>query len=177
MKFAEAGRVRAVVVSLMFAIAGTSCVRTVYITPVQNLALRGFIAHAEENWPATPQQQAQTADTLDWLASAIQSLATTKSLTVADLSTKLQAFRASIKEFAAGKPDNPEQPRTLQRMFVDGASLVDELLAASHLDRATAVSQAAEALDLNQPLQRQPRIIERYFREVSGALQRVDRGA
>jgi hypothetical protein len=172
---------RAISVLLLTVIAGAGCVRTVVLPPLQNLALRGFVAHADREWPGTPQQQAQTVDTLEWLASAIQSLADTRRLGVTDLPRRIQELRGLIKEFAAGDPANVEQARMLQRAFAAGASLIDDLTAAAGLmeggARLSAVQQAAEAIDVTRVPRAQAERIERYFQRASEALQRIDRGA
>lgn len=167
---------------LVIAIVGAGCiVRTVTVPAVQNLAVRGFIAHADREWPGTAQQQAQTADTLDWLASAIQSLAGTRRLSVPDLAARLQELRALVKEFAAGDSDELEQARLLRRTFAAGAALVDDLVVATGLERVGAresrLKRAAEAIDVSRLPRHQADTIERYFQRASEALQRVDRGA
>lgn len=172
---------RAIPVLLLISIAGAGCVvRTVVLPPLQNLALRGFVAHADREWPGTPQQQAQTVDTLDWLAAAIQSLADTRRLAVTDLPQRIQELRALIKEFAAGDSGNVEQARMLQRAFAAGASLIDDLTAAAGLmeggARVSAVRRAADAIDVTRVPRGQPERIEGYFQRASEALQRIDRG-
>jgi hypothetical protein len=161
---------------------GSGCVRTIVIPPLQNLAVRGFVAHADRDWPGTAQQQALTVDTLDWLASAVQSLATAKRLSVENVAGRVQEFRALIKEFAAGKPDQLQQAVVLRRTFLTGAALIDDIVGAAGIDLpdddgASEVRQAAESLDPERLPQQQADAIERFFRQASQALQRVDRGA
>jgi hypothetical protein len=176
----EAMRLIALFTALLL---GSSCARsTVVMPPPQNIAVRGFVLHAERDWPGTAEQQAQTVDTLDWLASAVQSLATTKGLSIENLAGRLQEFRASIKELAAGKPDQLQQTSVLRRTFVAGAALIEDVAAAAGLDLAqdagmSAVRRAAESLDPERLPRQQADAIERYFRQASAALQRVDRGA
>lgn len=171
---------RAVGMLAALALVSAGCVvRTVVMPPLENLMVRGFVAHADREWPGTRAQQAQTADTLDWLASAIQSLATTRRLAVPELEARLKELRALIQEFARGKPDDPGQADRLRRSFVAGAGLIDDLLVGAGLadgGRTTAVRRAAEALDVGRLPWRQPDAIERYFQAASEAVQRVDRG-
>jgi hypothetical protein len=174
--------VRVAIVLVIAAAMSASCARTIVVRPLQDVSVRGFVAHAERDWPGTAQQQALTADTLDWLASAVQSLATTKQLRVADLPGRLQAFRALLKEFAAGDPEQLAQTLVLRRTFAAGAALIDDLVAAAGLEPAgdrppSDVRRAADALDSGRLPRQQAEVIERYFRQASQALQRVDRGA
>jgi hypothetical protein len=164
------------------AIVNSACARTVVVPPAQDLMVRGFVAHAERDWPGTAQQQAQTVDTLDWLASALQSLATTRQLSILDFTSRLQEFRALIKEFAAGDSGQLQQTLVLRRTLAAGAALIDDVVAAAGVavsarDAVSAVRRAAESLDPQQLPRQQPDTIERYFRQASEALQRVDRGA
>ena len=170
------------VVLLSITALASGCVRTVVVAPVQNLAVRGFMAHADREWPGTAQQQAQTVDTLDWLASAIQSLATTKLLPDPDRTKRIQDFRALLKEFSSGNSERTEQALVLRRTFAAGAALVDDLVTAVRLDRSararvSALHRAAESVDPARAPRRQPDVLERYFYQASELLRRVDRGA
>jgi hypothetical protein len=169
---------------LIIAVAAVAsgCTRTVVVQPLQNVSVRGFVLHADREWPGTPEQQALTADTLDWFASAIQSLATTRQLTVRDLPTRMQEFQSALKEFSAGDSKQVQQAVVLQRLFSSGADLVADVAAAAGLaedagDDVSNVRRAAESLDENRLPSQQPDVIEAYFREASRLLQRVDRGA
>jgi hypothetical protein len=168
-----------IVLTLMVLISG--CTKPVVVAPAQNLAVRGFVAHAERDWPGTPQQQTLTVDTLDWLATAIQSLATAKQLTVPNFAGRMQEFRAELKKFASGKPEQPGQATMLRQLFLSGAALVDDVANSAGVedadDQLTAVRRAAESFAEQQLPQKQPDVIERYFQAASQALQRVDRGA
>jgi hypothetical protein len=167
---------RAFIALLVIALSATGCVvRTVTLAPLQNLAVRGFAAHADREWPGTAAQQAQTADTLDWLASAIQSLATNRRLAVPDLASRMRTLRATIEEFQRGSSEAPGQAHVLHRAFTVAASLVDDLLETADLDRAPELKRAVDDFDRTVLPRRQPEAIERYFKEASAALQRVDR--
>jgi hypothetical protein len=166
---------------LLITALASGCVRTVVVAPVQNLAVRGFMAHADREWPGTAQQQAQTADTLDWLAAAIQSLATTKLPADSDRAKRIQEFRALIKEFSSGNPERTDQALVLRRTFATGAALIDDLVTAVELDRSarrrvSALRGVAESVDPGRPPRRQPDVVERYFHQASELLRRVDRG-
>lgn len=160
-------------------VAAGCVVRTVTLAPLENIAVRGYVAHAEREWPAAP-SQAQTADTLDWLATAVESLANNRRLPIDNLSGRVRELRALIKEFASGSAESLTRTRTLRRAFLTGAALVDDLLFAAGLKdsrKRSVIWDTAESLDEAQLPRRQPAVIERYFRQVSDALQRVDRGA
>jgi hypothetical protein len=165
---------------LLAGIVTAGClVRTVTLAPLENIAVRGYVAHAEREWPAAP-SQAQTADTLDWLATAVESLANTRRLPIDNLARRVRELRALITEFASGSAESLTRTRTLRRAFLSGAALVDDLLFAAGLkdsrDRS-GMWRTAESLDEAQLPRRQSDVVERYFRQVSDALQRVDRGA
>jgi hypothetical protein len=169
---------RAAGVLLASAIAAAGCVvRTVTLEPLDNLAVRGFVAHADREWPAAP-SQAQTADTLDWMASAVESLANTRRLPVTNVNGRVQQLHALIKEFASGDAASLDRTRVLRRIFTAGAMLVDDLLFAAGLEESkegSPLRRAAESLDETLLPRRQPDVIERYFQAVSEALQRIDR--
>lgn len=171
---------RPAAVLVVSAVAAAGCiVRTVTLAPLENLAVRGYVAHAEREWPAAP-SQAQTADTLDWMTSAVESLGNNRRLPIDNLAGRLRELRVLIKEYASANGEDLARTRTLRRAFLTGASLVDDLLFAAGLERSrdrSSIRRAAEALDEAQLPRRQPDVIERYFQEVSDALQRVDRGA
>jgi hypothetical protein len=160
------------------ALAVAGCVvRTVTLPPLENVAVRGFVGHAEREWPAGP-SQAQTADTLDWLVSAVESLANNRRLPIDNLNARVREFRALLKEFA-GSAENVGRTRDLRRAFVAGAGLVDDLLFAAGLAQPggrSPLRRAAESLDESRLPRQQTDVIERYFGAASEALQRVDRG-
>lgn len=107
------------------------CVKTVVVPPLQNAAVRGFAAHADREWPGTAQQQALTVDTLDWLASAIQSLASTRQLSVGDLPARVQALRVQLKAFAGGNAEQLEQAARLRQLFMTAAALLNDVVVAA----------------------------------------------
>ena len=167
-------------VLLVSVVAAVGCiVRTVTLPPLDNVAVRGFVAHADREWPAAP-SQAQTADTLDWLATAIESLANNRRLPIDNLSGRVRELRTLIKQFAGASAESPERTRLMRGAFMTASRLVDDLLFAAGLEESSDRSplrRAAEALDVRRLPREQPDAIERYFREASEALQRVDRGA
>lgn len=169
---------RALGVLLASGLMAAGCVvRTITLAPLDNIAVRGYVAHAEREWPAAP-SQAQTADTLDWLAMAVESLANTRRLPIDDLSGRVRELRALIKEFAGS--ESLSRTRTLRRAFLSAAALVDDLTFAAGLKdsrKRSVIWRTAEALDETELPRRQPEVIQRYFQQVSDALQRVDRGA
>jgi hypothetical protein len=167
---------------MAFVAAAVGCVRTVALPPLQNVAVRGFVAHAEREWPGSPEQQELTADTFDWLATAMESLATTRQLEVADLSGRMQQLRADLKEFSGGEAGRAEQTAVLRKLFSSGADLLSDVARASGMEGKVRgglsnVRRAAESLDDSRPPSEQAEVIEKYFREASDVLQRLDRGA
>ena len=156
---------------------GSGCVvRTVTLKPLDNIAVRGFVAHAEREWPAAP-SGAQTADTLDWLVLAVESLARSHAADVPDLAGRVRDVRALLSEFTAANAQSLERTRILRRAFAESAALISDLSAAvdaGDVDRA-ALRRAADALDPNQLPREQPDAIERYFQAASEALQHIDR--
>jgi hypothetical protein len=158
-------------------LAAGCVVRTVTLAPLDNLAVRGFVAHAEREWPAAP-SAAQTVDTLDWMAMAVESLAGTRRLAVENLPARLGQLRASIKEFSSTGAESLTRTRVLKRIFTDGAGLIGDLARAAGTRDVDyeALERVAGALDIDELPRNQPDVIERYFQEASNALQRVDRG-
>jgi len=159
-----------------------SCVRTVVIPPLENVAVRGFVAHAERDWPGTAAQKTLTTDTLDWLAMAVESLVKTKQLSITEFSPRLREFRAAIEEVAAGNPQELEQTLRLRRTFEIGAALIADLIVAAGLERSgdgyvSEIRDAAGSLDAAKLPHRQPEAIEQYLERASEALQEVDRRA
>jgi hypothetical protein len=164
---------------MVSATAAAACVvRTVTLPPLENVAVRGFVAHAEREWPAAPSGP-QTVDTLDWMVTAVESLANNRRIAVDNLSGRVRQVRGLIKEFSSMNAESLERTRVLRRIFVDGAALIADLAFAAgtdDVDRA-ALRRAAESLDVNQLPRRQSERIERYFQAASEALQHIDRGA
>ena len=166
---------------MFLVLAVSACVRTVVVAPLDNPGVRGFVAHADREWPGTPQQQTLTVDTLDWLATAVQSLATTRQVASAEFPKQLQEFRATLKEFAAGDPSQLQQTAVLERLFTQSATLVSAVSDTVNDDelreQLSSVKTAAAALDSDRLPREQPDTIERFFRETSIALQRIDRAS
>jgi hypothetical protein len=166
-------------VLVVSATASAACVvRTVTLPPLENVAVRGFVLHAEREWPAAP-SGAQTVDTLDWMITAVESLANNRRIAVDDLSVRVRHLRTLMKEFATINAESVERTRVLRRVFSDGAVLIGDLAFAAGVDavKPADLRRAAESLDLNQVPGRQADRIERYFQAASEALQHIDRGA
>ena len=87
----------------------------------------------------------------------------------------------ALKEFAAGDPSQLQQTAVLERLFTQSATLVSAVSDTVNDDelreQLSSVKTAAAALDSDRLPREQPDTIERFFRETSIALQRIDRAS
>jgi hypothetical protein len=94
----------------------------------------------------------------------------------------MQQLRAGLKEFSGGKAGSAEQTVALRKLFSSAADLLADVAQVSGMGEEVRggvenTRGAAESLDESRPPSEQADTIEKYFREASGVLQRIDRGA
>jgi hypothetical protein len=166
------------------AIACVGAVATDAYTPSQDVgvadhALRAFIEQTDREWPGESDQQAITVDSLVLLANAVASLARQKGIHVR-LADDVAQLRVNIRGYQAGLPEDERQSARLRRTLVHASGLIQRLLAEANQERRpsdpalNALGRAAESLDVDQSLRRQPDVIERFFGQAAAILQRLD---
>ena len=142
-------------------------------------ALRAFIEQTAREWPGESYQQSITVDSLVLLANAVTSLAQQKGILV-PLADDVALLRANVRDYQAGFPEDDRQSARLRRTLVHASGLIQRLVAESSQERRAgdpalnALRRAADALDTEQSLRRQPDVIERFFGYAVTILQRVD---
>jgi hypothetical protein len=148
--------------------------------PPQDRALLAYIDQVEREWPGESAQQALTADSLTLLADAIASVADRQQLTTPQVRLAIEQLRRQTQAYRAGTPGTHEQAKRLRRTFKETAALVDSLVARAALKQEpvdpglAALARAADSLDDDMLLRRQPDVIERFFHHAAAALRRVD---
>jgi hypothetical protein len=148
--------------------------------PPQDRALLAYIDQVEREWPGESAQQELTADSLTLLADAVASMADRKQLTTPQVRLAIEQLRRQTQAYRAGTPGTLEQAKRLRRTFQETAALVDSLVdrAARKNEpvdpRLSALARAADSLDDDMLLRRQPDVIERFFHHAAAALRRVD---
>ena len=142
-------------------------------------ALRAYVEQTDREWPGESYQQAITVDSLVLLANAVASLAQQKGILVR-LADDVAQLRVNIRGYRAALPDDDRQSARLRRTLIHASGLIQRLLAEAnqqrrHSDPAlNALRRAAESLDIDQPLRRQPDVIERFFAQAAIILQHLD---
>lgn len=154
----------------------TSAYAQVPAPPAQ--AVETFVQHVDREWPGESQQQALTRDSLRLLADAVADLARRHKLSSSEFERELQALRDATARYAAGTPGDASQSRQLRKTLETAADLVRTLAvhtgAASSIDaRLNALERSAESLDRDQPLRRQPDVLERFFHHAAETLKAV----
>ena len=142
-------------------------------------ALRAFIEQADREWPGESYQQAITVDSLVLLANAVASLAQQQGILVR-LADDVAQLRVNIRGYRAALPDDDRQSARLRRTLVHASGLIQRLVAEANQQRRpsdpalNALHRAANSLDVDQSLRRQPDVIERFFGQAAIILQRLD---
>jgi hypothetical protein len=121
-----------------------------------------------------------TADSLKLLIDAIVSVAEHKQLSSPQVRLAVELLRRSTDDYRAGRPGTLEQSERLRQTLKRAADLVESLIDRAGLEknsvepRVSAIHRAAESLDEDMVLRRQPDVIERFFHHAGEALRRVD---
>ncbi len=149
------------------------------IAAASNQALRAFIEQADREWPHESYQQSITVDSLVLLANAVASFAQQKGILVR-LADDVAQLRVNIRSYRAALPDDDRQSARLRRTLVHASGLIQRLVAEANQQRRpsdpalNALHRAANSLDVDQSLRRQPDVIERFFGQAAIILQRLD---
>jgi hypothetical protein len=144
--------------------------------------LDAFIAQVDREWPGESRQQAITTDSLRLMADAVAAVAARGRIDSPRLARPLQQFREETERYAKGKPGTERQSEQLRRTFLTGVAVMEALT--ERVDegrtlkaRVSALERAAKSLDDDDPVLRQPDVIERFFRHAGEILKLVEAGA
>lgn len=148
--------------------------------PPTDPLLRTYVEHVAREWPGESAQQALTGESLTLLADAVGSVAERKQLSSPQVRLAVEQLRRQTAEYQVGTPGTLEQSKRLRRTFATAAELVASLVDRAGLEqqpvdpRLSALGRAADSLDDEMLLRRQPDVIERFFHHAGEALRRID---
>jgi hypothetical protein len=142
-------------------------------------AIDVFVQHVDREWPGEAHQQALTGESLNLLLNAVEVLAQRRNATSAEFARSLQQVRSETGKYGAGTPGDLSQSRQLRKTLRTTADVVRILaertgVADSIEARLNALDRSARSLDDDQPLRRQPDVLERFFRHAAEILKAMD---
>jgi hypothetical protein len=147
--------------------------------PQRAQAVEAFVEHVDREWPGEAHQQALTGKSLNLLVNAIESVAQRRQAASAEFVGELQEIRDETAKYTGGTPGDLAQSRQLRKTLRAAADIVQTLavrtgIASSMEQRLNALNRAARSLDDDQPLRRQPDVLERFFHHAAEILKTID---
>ena len=139
-----------------------------------------FVQHVDREWPGEAHQQEVTRTSLDLLARAVEDMAQQKNVQSERFTRELKMMRDATTAYAAGKPGEVSQSRRLRKTLEAAAEVVQTLTerAGAHdalKARLNALERSAGSLEPDDPLRRQPDVLERFFHHAAEILTALDR--